>query len=105
MSSLGEGSMRVLFACLLVCGSWVAAAAQALQPGDTIAVSVYQDTKLDRQIIVGANGYISFPLAGQIRAEGMTTQTLEKTLRSKLRDKYAGSLDITVISGRRGQGR
>jgi polysaccharide export outer membrane protein len=81
---------------LLVCASWVAAAAQALQAGDTIAVSVYQDSKLDRQIVVGPSGYISFPLAGQIRAEGMTTQALEKALRSKLKDKYTGSLDITV---------
>jgi polysaccharide export outer membrane protein len=88
--------MRILFAFLLICGSWMPAAAQALQPGDTIAVSVYQDSKLDRQIVVGPSGHISFPLAGQIRAEGMTPQSLEKTLRSKLRDKYAGSLDITV---------
>lgn len=88
--------MRVLLAFLLVCGSWVAAVAQALQAGDTIAVSVYQDSKLDRQIVVGPTGFISFPLAGQIRAEGLTPQALEKALRAKLRDKYAGSLDITV---------
>ena len=88
--------MRILIAFLLICVSWVPAAAQALQPGDTIAVSVYQDSKLDRQIVIGPGGYISFPLAGQIRAEGMTPQSLEKALRSKLRDKYAGNLDITV---------
>lgn len=88
--------MRILFAFLLICGSWVPVAAQALQPGDTIAVSVYQDSKLDRQIVIGPSGHISFPLAGQIHAEGMTPQSLEKALRSKLRDKYAGSLDISV---------
>src|SRR5262245_58482185 len=88
--------MRVLFAFLLICGSWAAAAAQSLQAGDTIAVSVYQDSKLARQIVIGPSGYISFPLAGQIHAEGMTPQSLEKALRSKLRDKYAGNLDISV---------
>jgi polysaccharide export outer membrane protein len=88
--------MRVLLAFFLICGFSVAAVAQALQPGDMIAISVYQDSKLDRQIVVGPGGYISFPLAGQIRAEGMTPQSLEKALRSKLRDKYAGNLDITV---------
>jgi polysaccharide biosynthesis/export protein len=88
--------MRILFAFLLICGSWLPAGAQALQAGDTIAVSVYQDSKLDRQIVIGPSGHISFPLAGQIRAEGMSPQTLEKALRTKLRDKYAGNLDITV---------
>jgi polysaccharide export outer membrane protein len=74
----------------------VAAAQQPLMSGDTIGISVYQDPKLDRQVVVGPTGYISFPLAGQIKAAGRTTQDLEKTLQLKLRDKYAGTLDIAV---------
>ena len=46
--------------------------------------------------MVGPTGLISFPLAGQLKAGGLTPQALEKALRSKLRDKYTGSLDITV---------
>ena len=88
--------MRVLLAFVVFCGSWAAAVAQELQAGDTIAVSVYQDSKLDRQVVIGTTGFISLPLAGQINAAGLTPQGLEKVLRSKLKDKYAGSLDITV---------
>jgi polysaccharide biosynthesis/export protein len=89
--------MRVIVLALLVwCGSWVHVWAQELQPGDTIAISVYQDSKLDRQVVVGPTGFISFPLAGQLKASGQTPQALEKALRGKLRDKYTGSLDITV---------
>jgi polysaccharide export outer membrane protein len=88
--------MRVLLVLMCVCGIATAASAQALQPGDTIAIAVYQDSKLDRQMVVSPTGWISFPLAGQIRAEGLTPQALEKVLRSKLKDKYTASLDIAV---------
>jgi len=89
--------MRVtILALLILCGTWVGVTAQELQPGDTIAISVYQDSKLDRQVVVGPTGFISFPLAGQLKAAGRTPEDLEKTLRSKLRDKYTGGLDITV---------
>src|SRR5690349_14425934 len=89
--------MRVLILALLIlCGTWAKASTQELQPGDSIAISVYQDSKLDRQVVVGPTGFISFPLVGQLKASGLTPQALEKALRSKLRDKYTGGLDITV---------
>ena len=89
--------MRVIvLALLILCGTWARTIAQELQPGDTVAISVYQDSKLDRQVVVGPTGLISFPLAGQLKAGGLTPEALEKALRSKLRDKYTGSLDITV---------
>jgi polysaccharide export outer membrane protein len=77
-------------------GLAAAAAAQALKAGDTISISVYQDPKLDRQLIVSPSGTISFPFAGRIKAEGMTPEALEKTLKSKLRDKYTLAPDVSV---------
>jgi polysaccharide export outer membrane protein len=88
--------MRVILILLIGCCLAIPAAAQALQPGDTIAISVYQDPKLDRQLVIGPTGSISFPLAGRIQAEGMTPETLEKTLKSKLKDKYTTAPDVTV---------
>jgi polysaccharide export outer membrane protein len=69
---------------------------QELQAGDTVAIGVYQDSKLDRQVVVGPTGMISFPLAGQIRAAGLTPERLEKLIKSRLRDKYTTELDVTV---------
>ena len=89
--------MRIIL--ILVIGVWAlatSAAAQTLQPGDTISVSVYQDPKLDRQIVIGPTGTISFPLAGRIQAQGLTPEALEKALKSKLKDKYTTNPDITV---------
>jgi polysaccharide export outer membrane protein len=88
--------MRVILAVLISWSLTLAAAAQALQSGDTIAISVYQDPKLDRQIVIGPTGTISFPLAGRIQAQGMTPEALEKTLKSKLKDKYTTTPDVTV---------
>jgi polysaccharide biosynthesis/export protein len=88
--------MRAILVALALCMTWTAAAAQQLKPGDTIAISVYQDPKLDRQVVIGPTGVFTYPFAGQINANNLTPQQLESALRAKLRDKYAGSLDITV---------
>jgi polysaccharide export outer membrane protein len=92
--------MRVLLALVLWLGFWSGGTAQAqsqgLQAGDSIAISVFQDPKLDRQMIIGPTGTISFPLVGQIKAAGMTPEALANLLKSRLRDKYTTDLDITV---------
>jgi len=93
---LAGGAMRIIFGLLLVLCWSTAASSQALNPGDTISISVYQDPKLDRQVVIGPSGMISFPLAGQIRAGGMTPGALETVLRSKLKDKFTEEPDITV---------
>ena len=93
---LSGGAMRIILGLLLVLCWSTAASSQALQPGDTISISVYQDPKLDRQVLIGPSGMISFPLAGQIRAGGMTPEALETVLQSKLKDKFTEEPDITV---------
>ena len=53
--------MRILVALSLILAVCTGAFAQELQAGDTIGISVYQDSKLDRQVVVGPTGLISFP--------------------------------------------
>ncbi len=78
-----------------------AAAAQTLKPGDSLSISVMQDPKLDRQVLIDPSGQIAVPLAGHIRAEGLTPQALERILKERLKDNYKDEdLDITVgLSG------
>ena len=92
-------AMRVLLALVaFVCVSATTAFAQSepLQPGDTLQISVWQDPKLDRQVVIAPDGMISFPLAGHIKAEGITPQALENLLRARLKKNYTERLDITV---------
>ena len=91
--------MRVILGLLFFCGLVTSALAQevkTLRPGDTLQISVWQDPKLDRKLVVGPDGMISFPLAGHIRAGGLTPQGLEDALKDRLKKNYAGELDITV---------
>ena len=95
----GKMSMRALIALLFFCGFATSATAAQLEPlhaGDSIQISVWQDPKLDRTVIIGPDGMISFPLAGHIKAGGMTPQALEAALRSRLQKNYTGQLDVTV---------
>jgi polysaccharide biosynthesis/export protein len=88
--------MRIILAMALLCGLATGALAQAIQTGDTLDISVWQDSKLDRRVVVSQSGMISFPLAGHIRAKGLTPQALENVLRSKLKSNFTDRLDITV---------
>src|SRR5262245_62115145 len=95
--------MRLLLAIVLfVCAgtTLVFAQSEPLQAGDTLQISVWQDPKLDRQVVVGPDGMISFPLAGHVKAEGITAQALENLLRARLQKNYTGKLDITVSLAR-----
>ena len=68
--------LAALFFCgVLFCGVAAHAAGGPLKPGDKVQISVWQDPKLDRTLVVGPDGWISFPLAGQIRAGGRVNAT------------------------------
>ena len=90
--------MRILLALVFWLGCWSAAIAQSglLHPGDVISISVYQDPKLDRQLLIGPTGMIAFPLVGQIKAAGMTPSALESVLKARLKGKFSEEPDVTV---------
>ena len=79
----------------------MAGAAQAedtyrLRPGDVLDVTVFQDPKLNRQIVVAPDGYVAFPLAGRFRAGGLTTSSVESALKAGLQKQFTADLDVTV---------
>jgi polysaccharide biosynthesis/export protein len=89
--------MRIVISLLLLWAMASVAEAQTLQVGDTLSVSVMQDSKLDRTVIIDPSGQIAFPLAGHIRVQGLTPQAVENILRERLKSNYKDeSLDVTV---------
>jgi polysaccharide biosynthesis/export protein len=93
--------MRWILTCLMGLMLIVATgAAQAdtyrLRPGDVLDVNVFQDPKLNRQIVVAPDGYVSFPLAGRFKASGLTPSAVETALRAGLQKQYTTDLDVTV---------
>jgi polysaccharide export outer membrane protein len=89
--------MKFVIALFILGLGTLAASAQTLRSGDTLSITVLQDPKLDRSVLVDPNGEIALPLAGHIRARGLTTQALENVLKSRLKDNYTdGRVDVTV---------
>jgi polysaccharide biosynthesis/export protein len=67
-----------------------------LKAGDILDITVWQDAKLNRQIVVAPDGLISFPLAGRFKVGGLTTGAAENALKSRLQKQYKEELDVTV---------
>ncbi len=88
--------MRLLIAMLVLFGTVTGANAQALRAGDTISISVWQDPKLDRPMIIPPSGYIQVPLAGQLRAAGLNPSALADLLKSRWQKNYSEPFDVTV---------
>lgn len=55
-----------------------------LGPTDRVRVKVYGEPDVAGEYEVDAGGYVSVPLAGRIRASGLTTRQLEQSITSAL---------------------
>lgn len=84
--------MSKLLVRLIVCAGLAFAPAVAaaddgyrVQPGDILTISVWKERDLQGEILVRPDGGVSFPLAGDVSADGMTTQELTDALAVKLK--------------------
>jgi len=66
-----------------------------LGPGDQLSISVWKEEGMDLQVLVKPDGGISFPLAGEVQASGLTTDQLREVLVKKL-TRYIPNPIITV---------
>jgi polysaccharide biosynthesis/export protein len=64
---------------------------------DLLEISVYGATDLDRTVRVSADGWISLPLAGDVRAGGLTTRELESQIESLLQKNYMTHPEVNVF--------
>jgi polysaccharide export outer membrane protein len=98
--------MRVIFALAVLLGICTGVTAQdyVLRAGDTIEVSVRYDPSLNRKVMVAPDGRISFPLAGYIRAAGLTIPGLEKELSNRLRKNFKTDPQVSVTLADVGEG-
>lgn len=77
-------------------GPAVAPAGYRLGPEDVISVQVWQEPHISsRNLPVRPDGMISVPLAGQIRAEGLTPAQLQAAIAQRLRP-YLSDPAVTV---------
>ena len=74
----------------------VATAPATLQPGDKTQVDVFGEDKLGGEYQLDQAGQVSVPLAGTVKAQGMTQAQLEQALAKKLRSEYLRNPKVTV---------
>lgn len=87
----------VLSAALLLIFAQSSFAEYRLKPGDTLELNVWQEPKLNRQLVVAPDGRISVPLVGHLMAGGQTVRSVESKIASRLKVKYTTDLDVTVL--------
>lgn len=56
----------------------------AVQPGDTLLVSVWKEPELQRPVLVEPDGTFAFPLCGEIDAHGKTVGELQREITQHL---------------------
>ena len=69
--------------------------AYLLNPGDQIFIEVWNEPDMQRNVIILPDGNVSFPLAGQIKAAGLSLQELQDSIAEKL-GQYINSPVVTV---------
>ncbi len=71
-------------------------AAPKLQAGDKLRVTVFGEDKLTGEYEIDAGGFVSLPLAGTVRAAGLTKPELESELAKKFKSEYLKNPMVTV---------
>jgi protein involved in polysaccharide export with SLBB domain len=67
-----------------------------LQAGEKIRVTVYGEASLSGDYQIDPSGFVSLPLAGTLRAAGLTQTELEQELAKKFRTEYLKNPKVTV---------
>ncbi len=55
-----------------------------VNPGDVLEISVWKEEDLQKQAMVRPDGYFSFPLTGDIRAEGRTIEDVRREVGNRV---------------------
>lgn len=72
------------------------AATYMVQPADILEISVWKEEGLQREVLVRPDGGFSFPLVGDIKAQGKSVEEIRSEVATKLK-KYIPDPVVTVV--------
>lgn len=72
-----------------------AVASYLIGPEDVLEISVWKEEGLQKEVLVRPDGWVTFPLIGNIRAAGKTVDRLQREIAKRLR-KYFSDPVVTV---------
>jgi polysaccharide export outer membrane protein len=67
-----------------------------LASGDRLRILVFGQNDLTNTYSVDSSGAVSMPLIGRVRAQGMTTAELERTVAARLRQGYIRDPSVSI---------
>lgn len=73
-----------------------ATTAPNLQRGDKIKITVFGEDRLSGEYEIDPAGFVSLPLAGMVRAAGLSKPELEKALSARFKSQYLRDPKVTV---------
>ncbi len=85
--SVLAGTILWLFISLSATGqeeTLTSASGYAVQPGDVLEISVWKEEGLQQLVLITPDGRLSFPLVGNIEAQGHTVQDLSRLITEKI---------------------
>jgi polysaccharide export outer membrane protein len=71
-------------------------AAYRLGPTDKVRVMVFGEEQLTGEFVVASNGTISYPLLGEVRAQGLTPRELQLALETRLAEGYLRTPRVAI---------
>ena len=66
-----------------------------VNPGDVLEISIWNEKELEKQVMVRPDGYFSFPLTGDIRAQGRTVEDVRREVGSRV-SRYVPNPVVSV---------
>lgn len=70
-----------------------------LRQGDTLAISVWREETLQKEVVVLPDGSITFPLIGRVDVAGLNTPEVEKRITTRLKEYLPDPVVTVVIAG------
>jgi polysaccharide export outer membrane protein len=70
--------------------------AYSIRPSDQLRIKVYDEENITGDYQVDSSGYISIPLAGRIKASGLTPVQLERAIVARLTNGVLTKPDVSV---------
>lgn len=67
-----------------------------LNTGDVLSIEVLEDNSLNREVLVLPDGSFSFPFAGTVRAQGLTTQQIATAITRAIAPNFANTPNVFV---------
>ena len=101
--SVSLTGMLVIMAQLILAQQVFAEPSYKLNPGDVLRIDVWNEESLTRELVVSPDGYISFPLAGEIKLGGKTSidgsTNLAEALGKYLKDTPTVTISVLQFAG------